>query len=206
MKTVELAFQMPETTDVANLMVARINETTIKPDTPVICINRGRKPLLDTWDGEHVPLPVGYFRTEYGAALHFQRRLIVPGTRNVEIGGFISWISILGTDDGRRAVDNEESCQPFTDEELQNFGESSEGIDRSGSAPMEKVRVSQARASARGQGAGLKPVIGIDQQATDAAREAAAHVFDPAEQSEARAAEQEAAAEGAAPRRTSRVR
>lgn len=206
MKTVELAFQMPETTDIANLMIDRIDETTVKPNTPVICLNRGRKPLLDTWDGVHVPIPVGWFKTEYGAALHFQRRLIVPGTRNVEVGGFISWIAIRGTEDGRRIIDSDEVCQPFTDEELQNFGESSEGIDRSGLAPMEKVRVSQARASARGQGAGIRPVIGTDQQASDAAREAADHVFDPAGQSEARAAEAEAAAEGVAPRRTSRGR
>lgn len=112
------AFELPEGTEVASLLIQRMNETSLKPDSPVIVINRGRKPLEMTFDGNHIPIPVGYFETEYGAALHFKDRAVVPGTRNLEVGGFISWFSILGSSDGRVAVDPPEQCVPLKDSAL----------------------------------------------------------------------------------------
>lgn len=188
------SFEMPELTDVANLMIDRLGETTLKPDSPVVCLNRGRKELLDTWDGNHIPIPVGYFRTEYGAALHFQRRLIVHGTRDMEVGGYQSWLAILGSDDGRVAVDHPDKCQPYTDKELQAFGEPLEGLSRDGRGDLTTVRTSIARASGRTQGVGgLRPQIDVGNQATDAAAEAAAHVFEPPAERETALAEAEAA-------------
>jgi hypothetical protein len=194
MKT--LAFEMPEMTEVANLMVERLNETTLKPDSPVICMNRGRKPLPVTFNGEHLIVPAGPFRTEYGAALHMQKHLIVPGTRNVEVGGFQSWIAILGSDDGRLSHDPHETHAPFTDEELTAFGEPIEAIARDGHEQMAVVKVSTARAMSRSQGVGgIRPVIDANQQATPAAREAAEHVFEPPAERETDIAQNEFAAE-----------
>jgi len=202
------AFEIPEMTGVSNLMVERIGETTLKPDTPVICLNRGRRPLSETFDGNHVTLPAGgftedgsvrgYFRTEYGAAMHFQKRLIVPGTRTLDDGGFVSFIAILGSDDGRQRVDQPEHCQPFSDEDLQRFGEKVEGIDRSApgvdaAQDMRVISTGTARAAVRGQG--LRPQIDVGAQATSAAAEAAQEVFAPPAESLTREAEAEAAAE-----------
>ena len=192
------AFEMPDPAEVANLMVERLNETTLKPDSPVYCLNRGRKLLYVTFNGEHLEIPVGKFRTEYGAALHMQKHLIVPGTRNVEVGGFQSWIAILGSDDGRLSVDPHETHVPFTDEELSAFGEPIEAIARDSHEQMSVVRVSTARAMSRSQGVGgIRPVIDAGQQATPAAREAAEHVFEPPVERETQIAQNEAASERA---------
>lgn len=189
------AFEMPDLTQVENLMVERIGETTLQPESPVLCINRGRKPLEVTWNANHLTIPVGVFRTEYAAALHMKKHLIVPGTRT-EVGGWVSWVGILGSDDGRIAVDPPSAHVPFTDEELGAFGEPIEAIERSGTEGVATVRVAQARAMSRSQGVGgLRPQISANEQATPAAAEAAAHVFDPPAESETRAAQSEAAAE-----------
>jgi hypothetical protein len=196
MKT--LAFDMPDLTSVENLMVERLNETTLKADSPVICINRGRKPRQVTYDGEHLTVPVGYFRTEYGAAQHMQKHLIVPGTRNAESGGFVSWVAILGSDDGRVAVDPAESCAPFDDDELNSFGESLEGLAREGRDPLVPVKTAAARAMSRSQGGSLRPQISATEQVSEAAREAAEVVFEPPVESETRQAEAAAAVERSA--------
>src|SRR5687768_6306206 len=106
------AFEMPDPAEVANRRVERMNETTLEAESLVYCINRGRKVLKVTFNGEHLEIPPGKFRTEYGAAQHMQKHLIVPGTRNVEVGGYVSWIAILGNDDGRVAVDPPETHEP----------------------------------------------------------------------------------------------
>jgi hypothetical protein len=190
------AFEMPDLTQVENIMVERLNETTLKPDSPVICVNRGRQPLQVTFNAEHLTVPVGHFRTEYAAAMHMQRHLIVPGTRNLEVGAFVSWVAILGSDDGRVAVDPPDQCVPFTDEELQQFGEKIEGLASDGRDPLVPLRTSAGRAMSRGQGvANLRPNIDAREQGSAAAAEAAAHVFDAPEGSLTREAEAQAGAE-----------
>lgn len=205
------AFTMPPLDEIYNMSAMTVGDQVLLPTDNVICINRGRATLHETFDGQHREIPPGYFRTEYGAALHFRRRLLVKGTRNLEQGGYVSWIGILGSEDGRIKVDDERDCERFTDEDLQSYGEKIEGIDRSSfSDPSDRevtaIRMQTARAAAGGQGAGTRPFIETKAQATEGAREAAAEVFAPPAESATREAEAEAAAESAAPARTGRAR
>lgn len=173
-----------------------------KPDERVICINRGRKDITVTFDSRHMVLPPGYFEIEYEAAKHFRNREIVPGTKNPELNTFVSWIAILN-------VDADEKCQPFTDEELLEFGEKVEAIDRSAlTSPADRdvqlrsVRQVQASSQSFSSGARIKPKGGgIDAsvQATPAAMEAAAAVLDKPGMTASREAEAEARSEGVAP-------
>lgn len=183
---------------IASLVLDAANEVALTPSRVMICINRGRTPLKEMFDARACDIPPGYFKVEYGAAKHFQTRLIVPGTRNLEVGGYVSYIGILGTEDGQIKVDDEANCQPFTDEELQTFGVKVEGIDRSsveGSGrDVTLIRTATARAMSRSQGAGLKPQISANEQASPGAEEAAAHIFDPPAESDTRAAADQAAA------------
>jgi len=164
------------------------------PDERVLCINRGNKTLVDTFDGIHREIPPGYFEIEYAAAQHHQRRLIVPGTKNIEQGGYVSYIGILG-------VNDDALCQPFTDEELQQFGEAVEAIDRSAltgsESKVEVIKTSRARAASPTLGAGRGGRRGIDvsAQATPEAEAAAAGVLDPPTESATREAENDAARE-----------
>lgn len=160
---------------------AKANELT--PETIVTVVNRGRKPLSDMFDGRHYHVPAGYARMPYGAAVHFQKRAVVPGTRNLEQGGYVSWFGILG-------VDDPSMCEPFTDEYLESVGEKAEAIDRSAfSDPADRdvtvVKTNTARASQPGQGliggAGgsmRRAQHDTGGQATPAAEEAAAHIMD----------------------------
>jgi hypothetical protein len=211
MKTAAPAFELPEDLEVVDLTAASMTAASIEPTTPVLVLNRGRKPLEMTFDGNHRVLPVGLFKTEYGAARHFQERAVVPGTRNVEVGGHVSWFAILGTADQRIAVDPPEMCVPFTDEELKAFGESLEAIDRSAMTGADRfvtpVRTQTARAMSRSQGAGGRVQIDADTQVSPAAAEAAAHVFEPTTEPLAtRVSEAEAAAVAHRSRMTVRPR
>lgn len=202
MKIAQRVFELPADVEPANLLIGRLGETTLKPDSPVYCINRGRKVIKTTFDANHLEIPPGLFETEYHTALHIQRREIVPGTRNLEVGGFVSWIGIYGSTDFRVAVDPPELCEPFTDEQLQEFGEKVEAIDRSAltgaDADVTLIRTQTARAMSRSQGVGgHRPQIDAGTQVSDAAAEAAEHVMDPTTEPLAtRQAEHEAAAQG----------
>lgn len=199
MRTQDPAFELPDLREVQDLTTSSITAaSTLKPTDIVVCLNRGRRPLLVTFDANHREIPIGYFKTEYGAALHFQKKLVVPGTRNIEVGGHVSWIAILGSEDGRIQVDPPEMCVQFTDEELQSYGERIEAIDRSAmSNPADRavttIRTSGAGAASRARGTGFKPVIDAGAQASDAAREAAAHVFEPTDEPNAAKLDQAAA-------------
>lgn len=183
------AFDLPEDAEAEDLTEARLNNASIEPTTHVYVFNRGRRVLENmTFDGRHRDLPVGLFVTEYGAAKHFQERAVVPGTRNVAVGGHVSWLGILGTVDRRIAVDPPEMCVPFTDEELGHFGESLEAIDRSAMTGVDRyvvpVRTQAARAMSRSQGTGgmrapFGNYVDASTQVSDAAAEAAEHVLDP---------------------------
>lgn len=183
---------------------AKANQLT--DETIVTCLNRGRKPVTDMYDGRNYVVPAGFVRMPYGAAKHFQRRAIVPGTKNLEIGGFQSWIAIVN-------VDAPEMCEPFTDEQLTAFGEAVEAIDRSAmSDPADRdvttVRTSTARASMPGQGlvggatmggGPRRPVLDAGAQASDAAKDAAEHVMDAPETNAAAEDTRAALREGWAP-------
>lgn len=103
----------------------------LKPETLVLCINRGPKLIRDMFDAQVYEIPpYAEFRVQYQVAAHIQRRNIVAGTRNPDPTDstkpqYVPWIAIIG-------LDPEETWQPFTAEELDAFGEPLEGLDRSG--------------------------------------------------------------------------
>lgn len=109
----------------------------ITPETIVLCVNRGREPLLDTFDSRHYKIQPGYFTIQLGAAKHFKARAVVPGTRNPETKFEASFISIIGvtvpTADGFRVahpIDDPAQWPPFTDEECREYGHALEALDR----------------------------------------------------------------------------
>lgn len=199
-------FALPDGVRPVQLRTAILEQSTLLPNSPVLCINRGRTVLKDTYDGIHVEIQPGYFETEYGAAQHFQRRLIVPGTRNLERGGYQSFIGILGSSDGRVRVDAEELCQPFTEDELLEMGQKIEAFERSEDDKLTVKRVSGSMAGRTAMlgahtGTARGTQISADRQATPAAEERAAEVFAPPTSSDTREAEAEA---GRTPRGRSR--
>jgi hypothetical protein len=77
----------------------------------------------------HYTIQPGFFTTDYGAALHFKARAVVPGSRNPETNFQASFIAIIGvaapTKDGLKVlkpVDDPLQWEPFTDEECRNTG------------------------------------------------------------------------------------
>jgi hypothetical protein len=192
-----LSYRMPELDTneaVADLVVQSDKAYELTPETVVLCLNRGNRVLHETFNAEHYQIPPGKFRMQYGAAVHCQRRQVVPGTRDIEGHGFRSFIAIYG-------VDAEADCVPFTDAELQAFGEKVEAIDRSAMAnPADRdvttIPTARARAALGSFGMAGKGKVGIDAsaQATPEAEEAAAHVLEPPAESATREAEAEAAA------------
>lgn len=199
-------------------LTAAANPTATRepaPDQRVLCINRGEKPLLGCmFDGRAIDLPgrsdanpSALFYIEYQAGKHFQRRLIVPGTKNLEGQTYVSWIGILG-------VDPPEHCEPFTHEELVRFGEKAEAIDREtftdpADRNVQILKTSSARAASAtlGMGGG-RGRVGIDTsaQATAEAEAAASDVLSPPVESATREAEAEAVADGVRPARGGRGR
>jgi len=167
------------------------------PNERVLCINRGRKVLTDTFDARHLEIPSGPFYIEYAAAKHLQARLIVPGTKNITSGGYVSYIGIRG-------IDPEALCEPFTDEELERYGEAHEAIDRSEDhgfgRDVKTVPTNAVRAASPTLGTG-RGQAGIDAsaQATPEAEAAAAEVLAPPTESATRDDAAEAA--GARPRK-----
>jgi hypothetical protein len=62
----------------------------------VLCVHRGDEPYEDMFDGRPYKIQPGFFMTQYGAALHFKARAVVPGTRNPETRYEASFIAIVG--------------------------------------------------------------------------------------------------------------
>lgn len=123
--------------EVQDLRPQTSGNTLLTPETKVLCINRGREVLHDTFDSRHYAIEPGYFSTEYGAAKHFQARAVVPGSRNPETAFQASFIAIVGvvvpSSDGFRVVrkvDDEVQWDPFTDAECREYGHAIEALDR----------------------------------------------------------------------------
>lgn len=113
----------------------------ITPDTIVLCVNRGREVLEDTFNSRHYQIQPGYFSVQLGAAQHFKDRAVVPGSRNPETRWQASFISIIGvaipTKDGLKVVhviDEPAQWEPFTDEECREYGHAIEALDRASMA------------------------------------------------------------------------
>lgn len=200
----------PEGVTPADLMSTTSSGPVREPaeDEKVLCINRGREVLIDQFDSRHVEIPPGLFYIEYAAAKHFQRRLIVKGTKNLSSGAYVSYIGIQG-------VNAPELCEPFTDAQLEKWGESFEAVDRSADYGLGRdvtpVSVNGVRASSpmlgmQQRGPGSSRGIDVSEQASEVASAAAAAVLEPSAESDTRAAAAEAASErgGDAPRRGAR--
>lgn len=136
---------------------AKATRQELTPETPVVIRNRGLRLLRDKFDGQDYAIPAGpgTFWLPYGAAKHFQARLIIPGTR-LGTGGAQSYIAILG-------IDPPEYCEMFDQAEYDRQQRIVEGLDRSSLDPeRQDVRVlttATARAGIAGQGAGRRVEI-----------------------------------------------
>jgi hypothetical protein len=141
----------------------------LNAQTEVIVINRGNRPLTVKFDGQDHVFQAGYNSVTFGIAKHAQEKLIVPGSKNIESGGFESFIGIPN-------VDPPSLCEPFTPDELQKFGEKVEAIDRTGREAEFVVTATQtARAKLPGQSAmrSRRPQADGAQQFSPQAAEAA---------------------------------
>lgn len=113
--------------------------------------------VVDMFDSKHFFIKPGYFSVEYGAALHFKARAVVPGSRNPETSYQASFIAIIGAVvpdpvHGFRvtvAVDDPDQWDPFTDEECREYGMAVEALDRGGM--LDAIDPSIMLAPTRGQ-------------------------------------------------------
>lgn len=137
--------QLPDGVKIHDLTPATESRDALTPETPVVVINRGRETLVRKFDGRDYPLKPhteGLIKMPYGAALHFQRHCVVPGTRDVASGAEQSFIGILG-------VDPDEWCEPFTEEQCIGFGQAVEAIQREAGDEVQSVNVGGQVASGK---------------------------------------------------------
>lgn len=177
---------------------AKQSLAALTPETKVVCMNRGRHELRDTFDGEHYVIPPGpqKFWLSYGAALHFKSRLIMNGTRTLDGNGNQPWLCILG-------IDPPDQCHMLDSQDETAVRQRVEGLDRSqldpGRQDVKVVETSAARAGVLGQAAGRRAnEVFVGAQAVDPNDV----LQPPAEGSIARAEEAAAYAEGYAPTST----
>lgn len=151
---------------IRNLQPESSGEVQLKPDTKVLVVNRGRETLFDTYDSKHYTIPPGFFEIEYGAAVHFKNRGVVPGSRNPETNFQASFFAIVGVyvpkvDGGFlviRPVDHPHEWDPFTDAECQQYEHALETIDRGAMVdPIESVDEVQVKAIRGAGNAGVIP-------------------------------------------------
>lgn len=115
-------------------------QIALTPDREVLCVHRGDEPYEDMFDGRPYKIAPGFFRTQYGAAVHFKERAVVPGTRNPETRYQASFIAIIGVVELRpdstftvlKAVDDPAEWTPFTAEERGEYKDAVEALDRDG--------------------------------------------------------------------------
>lgn len=155
------------------------------PETRVLCIHRGRRQTVngvpvpinprqdpddpktachgdytDTYNGKHYIINPGFFEVEYGCAVHFRNRAVVPGSRNPETNFQASFIAVIGVvqqlPGGQmkvlKAVDPIEDWDPFTDEECAQYEVAFEALDRGSMInPIEdKVRIANTNRTLAG--------------------------------------------------------
>lgn len=120
-------YQQPSVGDqvIRDLLPVEEKTPVLKPETPVIIINRGREVIADSrsmFDGQQYHVAPGLSRARYDLALHLRERCIVPGSRNPISGKTESLIGILN-------VDPPAKCEPFTAEQCDAFGQIAEGLE-----------------------------------------------------------------------------
>lgn len=137
--------QLPDGVKVHDLTPASEAREALTPETSVLVINRGRETLVRKFDGRDYPLrpfTEGVIRMPYGAALHFQKHCVVPGTRDVASGAEQSYIGILG-------IDPEALCRPLEEAELEAAERAPEAIQREPGEEVEAIPVSRQVASGK---------------------------------------------------------
>jgi hypothetical protein len=148
--------------DFTNAGVVELNPRHVRPDvltpeTPVDVINRSHSTVVVKFDAFDYPLTphsqgphrINLLRVPYGAALHFQKHAVVPGTRNLDAGVEQSYIGIVRNATTGEPIDPPELCEPFTREECERFGLAVEAIQRDPDEPIERLNVGAAVAAGR---------------------------------------------------------
>ncbi len=190
--------ELPPGVVVPDLVPSGRSGVELTPATRVQCVNRNCVPITDMWNAVRYEIPPGIFRVEYGAALHFQKRAVVPGTRAIATGAEESYIGI-------RNVDPPDWCKQFSLEQLALYATIPEAIDRKAFASQQARNVEiidMGTARGRAPGMGMVAAAGLDgrEQASDSAAEAAEEVlhqpaaFDAGEQPASAGAEEGAPA------------
>ena len=174
-----MLYERPDTSGVKVHQVVPDNALgqELNPERIVLVINRSRERKTVKWDGQDHHFMPGHNDVAYGIALHAQSKLIVPGSKSVETGGFESFLGIPN-------VDPASMCEPFTDDELKKLGEKVEAIDRTGrEAEFTVATTAEVRAKLPGQGAGTRggrrPQADGNLQASPQAAEAARLAMTP---------------------------
>lgn len=120
---------------------AVVQSKKLSPTSTVTLVFRGGPPVIDKFDGRDFivpPLPPGVplhewraqhqpasrWQVEYQVAAHLQKRAIVPGSRNPHTGRILSQLGI-------EEIDRPDRLEPFSVEQLKQFGLAREGLDRS---------------------------------------------------------------------------
>lgn len=123
--------------DVQTLKPESSGAVQLSAETIVLCVHRGREPIVDMFDSRVYTIAPGYFTAPYGAALHFKHRAVVPGSRNPETGFQASFIAVIGVahnkPDGLEIVlqvDDPVQWDPFSDAECREYGHAIEALDR----------------------------------------------------------------------------
>lgn len=165
---------------VRNLIPESADGNELTPATPVLVVHRGRHVITDKFDGRDYRIEPGYTEMPYGAAVHFQSRAVIPGTRNPEIGSQQSYLGICGIDDAPM-------CEPLTNEEVTKYGAAVEAIDREALGDTNTHVIKSGVPGQRGRGSlsTMRPKLSADQQATDGAAAAAADIMAPPGQTDA---------------------
>jgi hypothetical protein len=133
-------------TPVLDLVPAEAGHDKLTPTTTVLVINRGLETLVRKFNSLDFPLhphTKGLMRMPYGAARHFQKHTVVPGTRNTATGIEQSYLGILymEADPTQAPIDPPEMCVPFTPEECARFGQRVEAVERPDPAEVEMASV-----------------------------------------------------------------
>lgn len=144
---------------VRNLSPQHQRGIKLEPETIVTVIHRGDTPIEDKYDAVDYVIEPGYVDMPYGAALHFQARAVVPGSRIVAATGRspdgivkpkqASFLGILN-------VDPPEKCRPFTEAECAAFDLNPEAVYRApGEVVYEDARLAMAHSAVMNE-------VGID--------------------------------------------
>jgi hypothetical protein len=136
---------------IIDLTPTATGKPVLTPETPVVVINRGYETLVRKFDALDYPLhshTQGLIRMPYAAALHFQKHTTVPGTRHVESGIEQSYLGIIRTDQPgwpeQIEIDPPYMCEPFTEEECNEFSLRFEAVAREDGEKVEVKSVNKA--------------------------------------------------------------